>query len=66
MDRRAVFFICAAIVALALAPATDIKNRWVPEWLALLYAALALLSLLDSWSQHRSPRGPEDRHRDRH
>jgi hypothetical protein len=60
MDRRAVFFICAAIVSIALAPATDPKVRWVPEWLAVLYVALALLSLLDAWSQHRIPRDPED------
>jgi hypothetical protein len=52
MDRRAVFFLTAAIVSIVLAPATDPKHRWVPEWLAVLYVVLALLSLLDTWGRH--------------
>ncbi|HEX4775947.1 MAG TPA: hypothetical protein VFW74_04165 [Acidimicrobiia bacterium] len=52
MDRRGLFFLGSAAVSIALAPATDPKHRWVPEWLAVLYVILAILSFLDYWSRH--------------
>jgi hypothetical protein len=59
MDRRGLFFLGSAAVSIALAPATDPKHRWVPEWLAVLYVVLAVLSFLDYWSRHHVP--PETR-----
>ena len=51
MDRRAVFFLCAALACLLLTPLADESLRWVPLTLAAVYVVLAILSLLDSWSQ---------------
>jgi hypothetical protein len=53
MDRRALFFIGAAVVCAAVAPATESDLRWIPIVMAGAYAILALLSLLDAWSRHR-------------
>ncbi len=50
MDRRAVFFLFAAVVVAALIPVTDEDFRFVPIGLALVYVVLALASYLD----HRS------------
>jgi len=53
MDRRAIFFLGAAVLAAALIPATDEELRWVPIWVAGIYVALAAASWLDWRSNHR-------------
>jgi len=53
MDRRAIFFLGAALVSLALVGATDAELRWVPVALAVVYVALALASYLDWRSSNR-------------
>ena len=58
MDRRAVFFVGAAIVCAILIPVTEQEQRWVPTVLAILYLVLALAS----WADKRTrTRGRADR-----
>ena len=52
MDRRALFFLGAAIVCAVLIPITEAEQRWVPISLTIVYALLALAS----WADHRSRR----------
>jgi hypothetical protein len=47
MDRRALFFLGAAIVAAVLVPVTEPDLRWVPVFLAVVYVLLALASWAD-------------------
>lgn len=47
MDRRAVFFLGAALVVALLIPLIDGEHRWVPIGLAALYVVLAAASWLD-------------------
>ena len=47
MDRRALFFIGAAVVCLVLTPITPASLRYVGIWIAITYAVLAVLSFLD-------------------
>jgi hypothetical protein len=54
MDRRAVFFIAAAIVCAVLVPVTEPENRWVPISLTIVYALLSLASWADTRSRSRS------------
>jgi predicted Na+-dependent transporter len=51
MDRRAVFFVVAAIVCALLIPVTPEKFRWVGELLTGVYLVLSLASLLDHVSR---------------
>ena len=44
MDRRALFFLGAAVVAAVLIPVTEPDYRWVPIGLTVVYALLALAS----------------------
>jgi membrane associated rhomboid family serine protease len=53
-DRRAVFFLLAAVVCALLAPVTD-GYAWVAGVLAAVYAVLALLSWLDHRSRGTRP-----------
>ena len=53
MDRRAIFFLGAAVMAAVLIPATDHELRWVPVWVAVIYVVLAAVSWLDWRSSHR-------------
>ena len=53
MDRRAIFFLGAALASAVLIPATDDALRWVPTWVAIIYVVLALASWLDWRSNHR-------------
>lgn len=53
MDRRAIFFLVAAVVAAALYPATDARHRWVCIALPVVYVLLAAGSALDARSRHR-------------
>jgi hypothetical protein len=48
MDRRAVFFLVAALVCGLFVPLTDPPLRWVPEVLAVTYVVLGLASYLDA------------------
>ena len=61
MDRRALFFLMAAVVVALLIPLTDREIRWVPTGLAALYVVLALGSYLDRRSRQSPPREEPDR-----
>jgi uncharacterized membrane protein YoaK (UPF0700 family) len=52
MDRRAAFFLGAAIVSAVLVPVTEREARWVPVALAITYLLLAAAS----WADRRSRR----------
>ncbi len=56
MDRRALFFLGAAVVVALLIAVTDREIRWVPTGLAALYLVLALASYLDRRSRQSPPR----------
>lgn len=47
MDRRALFFFGAAILAGVLTPVTADELRWVPIWVSGLYVVLAVASYID-------------------
>ena len=53
MDRRAVFFLVAAIVCAVLIPITESEQRWVPISLSIVYALLALASWADARGRSR-------------
>jgi hypothetical protein len=53
-DRRALFFVLAAIVCMLLVPLAESEHRWVAEVTAVTYLVLAAASALDAWSRHRS------------
>jgi hypothetical protein len=53
-DRRALFFIGAAIVCVVLVPLADPEHRWVAWTTAGAYVVLAVLSALDHRSRSRS------------
>ena len=58
MDRRAAFFVGAAIISAILIPVTEQAQRWVPAVLAIVYLLLAVAS----WADHRTrTRGRPDR-----
>ena len=54
MDRRALFFLAAAVVCAVLIPVTEPKNRWVPIALSIVYALLAVASWADTRSRRRA------------
>jgi len=56
MDRRAVFFLCSALVCAVLTFVTPSELRWVGNVMAVAYAALAAASWLDHSSRRRSNR----------
>ena len=56
-DRRALFFFVAALVSLALVPASDNNLRWVPEVVAAAYGVLTILALLDALGRGGGPAG---------
>ena len=53
MDRRAIFFLGAAVVCGVLSFALDADLRWVGITLAVAYLVFALLSWLDWHSRRR-------------
>ena len=58
MDRRAAFFLGAAVVSAVLIPVTEQEQRWVPAALAIVYVVLAVAS----WADKRTrTRGRADR-----
>ena len=50
MDRRALFFLGAAIVSAILIPVSEADYQWVPIFLTVVYTLLALAS----WADRRS------------
>ena len=56
MDRRAVFFLCSALVCALLAEVTPEDLRWVGNVMAFAYVVLAVGSWLDDRSRRRSNR----------
>lgn len=62
MDRRALFFLAAALVCALLSIPTDAHLRWVPETMTIAYVVLAGLSALDYQARRRDPgRRPVER-----
>lgn len=61
VDRRAIFFLLAAVVCALLAIPTQANLRWVPIGLAVVYVLMAAASYLDFRSRLRRTSGP-DRH----
>ena len=54
MDRRAVFFLGAAVVCAVLIPLTGADERWVPVALSIVYTLLSVASWADHRSRHRT------------
>ena len=53
MDRRAIFFLGAAVVSALLVPVTEQAQRWVPVMLAVVYVVLAVASWADKRTRSR-------------
>jgi hypothetical protein len=53
MGRRALFFLIAAVVCVALVPLSVPDLRWVPIAVSVTYVVLALLAALDEISRAR-------------
>ena len=53
MDRRSVFFFCAAVVCALLIPVADPKHRWLPLVLAIVYLLLSVASWADARTRAR-------------
>jgi hypothetical protein len=51
MDRRAIFFLGAALLCGVMIPLTPEEFHYVPVWLIVLLVVLAVLSLLDDRSR---------------
>jgi hypothetical protein len=54
MDRRAIFFLGAAVVCAVLIPLTGSEERWVPIALAVVYFLLSVASWADTHSRRRN------------
>ena len=54
MDRRAVFFLVAAVVCVVLIPLTGASERWVPIALSIVYTLLSVASWADARGRHRT------------
>ena len=63
MDRRALFFLGAAVVCAMLIPATPSEYRWFAVLFAIVYAVLALASWLDNRSRNRDARDADQPNR---
>ena len=57
MDRRAVFFLCAAVISFVLVPLTPAGFGYVGAVLGSAYVVMAMLS----WLDHRSAHGGDRR-----
>ena len=53
MDRRAAFFLGAALICFALVPVGLEEHRKVAVVVGCVYVLLAVLSLLDGWGRRR-------------
>jgi hypothetical protein len=56
MDRRAVFFLCSAVICGLLTLVTPVELRWVGPVMAFSYAVLSAASWLDYSSRRRGNR----------
>jgi hypothetical protein len=56
VDRRALFFLGAAVVAFLLTPVADPEHRWVAIATGATYTVLALLVALDGLSRSKEDR----------
>jgi hypothetical protein len=56
MDRRAAFFIGAALLSALLIPVTEQAQRWVPVMLVIVYTVLAVASWADKRTRNRGRR----------
>jgi hypothetical protein len=54
MDRRAIFFLGAAVVCAVLIPLTGSEERWVPIALSIVYFVLSVASWADTHSRRRN------------
>lgn len=54
MDRRALFFLAAAVASTLLIPVTEEAQRWVPIVVAIVYLLLAIAS----WADRRGRASP--------
>lgn len=54
MDRRALFFLGAAAVALLLIPVLEHELSWVPRVVSVIYVVLAIGSWLDWRSSQKA------------
>jgi hypothetical protein len=61
MDRRALFFLGAAVICALLVPVADASHRWVAATTAVVYVVLAGLSALDHATRTRAR--PDEEHR---
>jgi hypothetical protein len=57
VDRRAVFFLLAAVLCALMLPFTPDDYRWVGVVLSIVYLVLAATSYLDFRSRTRRPGG---------
>jgi hypothetical protein len=57
MDRRAAFFVAAAVICAVLVPVTEQEQRWVPAALTVVYVLLAIAS----WADRRTRTGGRSR-----
>jgi hypothetical protein len=55
-DKRAVFFLVAAVACFVLTPVADAELRWVAWGLGIIYLVLAVASWVDERSRRRSRR----------
>ena len=53
MDRRAVFFLGAAIICVVLIPITPAAQRWAPIVLSITYTLLSVASWADARGRRR-------------
>ena len=53
IDRRAFFFLVAAVAAFALTPVADPEHRWVAIATGVVYVVLAVGVALETWSRSR-------------
>jgi hypothetical protein len=60
MDRRAIFFLGAAVVCAVLIPLTGSEERWVPIALSIVYFLLSVASWADNHSRRTSDRPSTD------
>jgi hypothetical protein len=56
VDRRAVFFLVAAVAAFLLTPVADPEHRWVAIATGATYVMLAVLVALDGLSRSKEDR----------
>jgi hypothetical protein len=48
MNRRVLFFVCAAVASALLIPVSPAEFRWVSEAVSATYIGLAVLAFLDA------------------